>query len=151
LNAGVSDRPPDPTVNGIDPEYVLDVCSGFQSMAKYYLGAFPNCKIISIDLLNKSHSMKLLTEAERARIYYCQINIEDLTFEALEELLHKAWGIGVKDLTHSHWSPPCSSMTTADLGANQYRWSDGTAREGTVAVIHDRIFNKFFWSVAADC
>ena len=43
-------------------------------------------------------------------------------------------------------------LRTADLGANQYHWSDGTAREGTVAVIHDQIFNKFFgvWLQIAD-
>ena len=43
-------------------------------------------------------------------------------------------------------------MTTADLGTNNYRWPDGTAREGTVAAIHDRVFNKFFevWLQIAD-
>ena len=144
LNAGVSDHPPDPTWNGIDPMYVLDVCSGFQSMSKYYLRTFPNCKIISIDLLEGAYAMKLLTVAEQSRIHYVKENIEIFTFEKLVELLHKAWGIGVSDLTHAHWSPPCSSMSTADLGTNNYRWPDGTARPGTVAAIHDRIFNKFF-------
>ena len=33
-------------------------------------------------------------------------------------------------------------MTSADLGANGYRHEDGSARAGTLAVEHDRIFNK---------
>ena len=88
--------------------------------------------------------MKLLAVAEQSRIHYVKENIEKFTFEKLVELLHKAWGIGISDVTHAHWSPPCSSMSTADLGTNNYRWPDGTARPGTVAAIHDRIFNKFF-------
>ena len=70
--------------------------------------------------------MKLLTEVDKSRIYYVQKNIEDLTFKALTELLQKSWGIGVSDLTHAHWSPPCSSMTLADLGLNNYHLPDGT-------------------------
>ena len=84
LNAGVSDHPPDPTIHGIAPVYVLDICSGFQSMSKYYLQAFPNCKVISIDLLDDSYAMKLLTEADKSRIYYVQKNIEDLTSKLLK-------------------------------------------------------------------
>ena len=32
-------------LRNVESEYILDICSGYQSCAKYYLQAFPRCNI----------------------------------------------------------------------------------------------------------
>ena len=86
--------------------------------------------------------MATLTAVERLRVSYHNFDVSDLTTQKLEGILWKAYGIGVKDLTHLHWSPMCSTMSSADLGANGYRAADGTAVPGTLAEEHDKIFNQ---------
>ena len=102
----------------LDPQYVLDICSGFQSLAKYYLREFPRCKVISIDIMDEEEALATLTAVERLRVSYHNFDVSNLTMQKLEGILWKAYGIGVKDLTHLHWSPMCSTMSSADLGAN---------------------------------
>ena len=131
----------------LDPKYVLDICSGYQSLAKYYLREFPRCKVISIDLMDEEHALATLTAVERERVSYHKFDVTNLTFEELEGILWKAYRIGVKDLTHLHWSPMCSTMSSADLGSNGYRAADGTAVPGTLAEEHDKIFNRVMHTV----
>ena len=41
----------------------------------------------------------------------------------------------------------CSTMSSADLGANRYRAADGTAVLGTLAEDHDKIFNRVMGTI----
>ena len=84
----------------LDPRYVLDICSGFQSLAKHYLRAFPRCRVISIDILKKDEALATLTEEEQSRVSYHKKDVSGLTRDVLDEILMKAWGIRVRDLTH---------------------------------------------------
>ena len=70
-----------------------------------------------------------------------------LTRDVLGDILIKSWGARVRDLTHIHWSPMCSTMSSADLGANGYRQADGSAVPGTLAEEHDAILNRVMTTV----
>ena len=126
----------------LDQHYVLDICSGFQSLAQYYLREFPRCKVVSINIMDEEDALATLTAVERLRVSYHNFDVSNLTFQTLEGILWKSYGIGVKDLSHLHWSPMCSTMSSADLGANEYRAADGTAVPDTLAEERDRIFNQ---------
>ena len=143
----VSITAPEWTKPNLEPRYVLDICSGFQSLAKYYLRAFPRCKVISIDILKRKEALATLTKEEQKRVSYHKKDVSGLTRDVLDEVLFKSWGIRVRDLTHLHWSPMCSTMTSADLGANGYRQADGSAVPGTLAEEHDAIFNRVMTTV----
>ena len=97
----------------LDPKYVLDICSGYQSLAKYYLREFPRCKVISIDIMDEEHALATLTAVERERVSYHKFDVTNLTIEKLEGILWKAYEIEVKDLTHLHWSPMCPHSLSA--------------------------------------
>ena len=83
----------------LDPKYVLDICSGFQSLAKYYLRAFPRCRVISIDIMKMDEALATLTKEEQSRVSYHKRDVSGLTRDVLDEILMKAWGIRVSNLT----------------------------------------------------
>ena len=62
----------------LDPQYVLDICSGFQSLAKYYLREFPRCKVTSIDIMDEEDALATLTAVERLRVSYHNFDVSDL-------------------------------------------------------------------------
>ena len=59
----------------LDPKYVLDICSGYQSLAKYYLREFPRCKVISIDIMDKDDALVTLAAVEQERVSYHNFDV----------------------------------------------------------------------------
>ena len=74
----------------LDPHYALDICSGFQPLAKYYLREFPRCKVISIDIMDEEEALATLTAVERLRVSYHNFDVSNLTFQKLEDILLKS-------------------------------------------------------------
>ena len=91
-------------------------------------GEFPRCKVISIDIMDEDDALATLTAVERERVSYHNFDVSNLTYQELEGILWRSYGIGVKDLTHLHWSPMCSTMSSADLGSNGYTGRIGSRR-----------------------
>ena len=81
----------------LDQHYVLDICSGFQSLAQYYLREFPRCKVVSINIMDEEDALATLTAVERLRVSYHNFDVSNLTFQTLEGILWKSYGIGVKE------------------------------------------------------
>ena len=68
--------------------------------------------------MDEEEALATLTAVERLRVSYHKFDVSNLTMQKLEGILWKVYGIEVKNLTHLHWSPMCSTMSSADLGAN---------------------------------
>ena len=76
----------------VEPEYILDICSGYQSCAKYYLQAFPRCKVISIDIMLRGKALSRINPAYRSRIKYHKFDVDKLTIEELQRILWEVMG-----------------------------------------------------------
>ena len=74
-------------LRNVEPEYILDICSGYQSCAKYYLQAFPRCKVISIDIMLRGKALSRINPAYRSRIKYHKFDVDKLTIEELQRIL----------------------------------------------------------------
>ena len=81
----------------VEPEYILDICSGYQSCAKYYLQAFPRCKVISIDIMLRGKALSRINPAYRSRIKYHKFDVDKLTIEELQRILWEVVG-------HNDWA-----------------------------------------------
>ena len=79
-------------LGNVEPEYILDICSGYQSCAKYYLQAFPRCKVISIDIMPKGKALSTVNPAYRSRIRYHKFDVNNLTMEELQRILWEIVG-----------------------------------------------------------
>ena len=79
-------------LRNVEPEYILDICSGYQSCAKYYLQAFPRCKVISIDIMPKGKALSTVNPAYRSRIRYHKFDVDNLTMEELQRILWEVVG-----------------------------------------------------------
>ena len=60
--------------------------------------------------MDEEDALATLTAVERLRVSYHNFDVSNLTIQKLEGILWKAYGIGVKDLAHLHWSPMCSTL-----------------------------------------
>ena len=79
-------------LRNVEPEYILDICSGYQSCAKYYLQAFPRCKVISIDIMSRGQALSRVNPAYRSRIRYHEFDVDKLTIEELQRILWEVVG-----------------------------------------------------------
>jgi hypothetical protein len=84
-------------LRNVEPEYILDICSGYQSCAKYYLQAFPRCKVISIDIMLRGKALSRINPAYRSRIKYHKFDVDKLTIEELQRILWEVVG-------HNDWA-----------------------------------------------
>ena len=95
-------------LRNVEPEYILDICSGYQSCAKYYLQAFPRCKVISIDIMSRGHALSRVNPAYRSRIRYHEFDVDQLTIDELQRIL---WDIMTVEIQPLPWK----SSTHRDL------------------------------------
>ena len=121
--------------------YIVDICSGQNSAAKYFLRTHPRCKVLSIDIEHEEVCFSTMPKHLLSRLTHVQMDVKNLTYKVLKDILWKTWGITVEQLSHVHWSPDCSTFSTADKGRNNYRETNGQAKEGTKAEKHDQAFN----------
>ena len=121
----------------VEPTYVLDICSGFHPVQRIFSRPF-----ISIDMMPEKQALSTLSKELQSRLRYHSFDVDGLNTEELKTIWAHGQSVFQEHLTHVHWSPRCSTMTSADLGQNSYRRPDSSAVLGTLAEEHDRIFNK---------
>ena len=109
------------------PKIIIDICCGSNSLAKYYLAKYPDAKVISIDIMPEKQSTETVPTHFRSRLLYENFDIKNFTVEALEEMVRRRCGGTLRDVYGYHFSPECSTYTTADKGRNGFRKDDGSA------------------------
>ena len=106
---------------------VVDLCCGTATSAsKYYLLKHKNVIVIGIDRYKtkswvEEHLSDLPKEA-RGRFFFFQEDVCALTVSRLELLVRQCCrDVGVRDIVHVHWSPPCETLSRATRGRSGYR------------------------------
>ena len=67
------------------------------------------------------------------RFVFVNADVKDIDMSVPKKELIKAWGGDARlcEITHVHWSPPCTSTSRASRGAGGHRNLDGSARSPT--------------------
>ena len=73
-------------------------------------------------------SVRTLPVHYRSRLKYENFDIKDISMEALDAMVRERCDVGLADVYAYHFSPDCSTYTTADKGRNGNRNADGSAR-----------------------
>ena len=143
------------------PELVIDICAGDHSLAKYYLRKYPNCRVLSFDIKSEYEALRTVPEHLQDRIRFVSTDVTHLTELDIARHIRVEWpGMSFKNVWHLHFSPDCTTMSTAERrtqfnGRNEthaddrsYRLPDGSPnphapqyRRDRVAK-HDRTMNQ---------
>ena len=126
---------------------IIDLCAGHNSMAQYYLEQDPMARVVCVEkYLSKEESLKNIPPHMHHRITFVQEDVENLTLERIIAFATDQ-GLQAKHIHHIHWSPDCTTYSTAETN-QPYRLSDGTINPNTTekkqakAKLHDRVFSK---------
>jgi hypothetical protein len=121
------------------PKIIFDICCGSNSLAKYYLAKYPDARVISIDIMAEAQSLESVPVHFRSRLHYEDFDIKNFTLDALAEMVQRNCGRSLGDVYAYHFSPDCSTYTTADKGRNNFRNDDGSANKTRAQLSDDNV------------
>ena len=121
------------------PKIIFDICCGSNSLAKYYLAKYPDARVISIDIMAEAQSLESVPVHFRSRLHYENFDIKNFTLDALAEMVQRNCGRSLGDVYAYHFSPDCSTYTTADKGRNNFRNDDGSANKTRAQLSDDNV------------
>ena len=102
----------------------VTLCSGTFSHMTSVATADPTAEGLCIDIM-RHHSadahLKKLDHDVRKRIKYVQLDCRHLTYRMFSNLVRDHLGCSVAQLSSVHFSPPCTSYSTAHHGKNPHR------------------------------
>ena len=108
------------------PKVVVDLCCGHCSMAMYYLERDPNIYVLAIDRdLEADDALQYIPAHMLHRVRYLKEDVMGMTLQRLREMMRKMWGLDMQHLYHIHFSPDCSTYSTANH-THTRRNADGT-------------------------
>ena len=97
------------------PELVIDICAGDHSPAKYYLRKYPNCRVLSFDIKSEYEALRTVPEHLQDRIRFVSTDVTHLTELDIARHIRVEWpGMSFKNVWHLHFSPDCTTMSTAE-------------------------------------
>ena len=117
--------------DGHDTEYILDLCCGTaKSATLFHLRRNPRAKVIGVDRdKDEAWVRSHLPKSVQHRFTFISRDVVELDKTEMERVIAEAWpGVGLKDVTHAHSSPPCQTMSRADRGFTGYRDNWGRPR-----------------------
>ena len=87
----------------------------------------------------KAQSLDSVPVHFRSRLHFEDFDIKDFTLDALEEMVQRNCGRPLSDVYAYHFSPDCSTYTTADKGRNNFRNDDGSANKSRAQLSDDNV------------
>jgi transposase InsO family protein len=97
------------------PKVVLDLGCGHCSMAMYYLEQDAQIYVIAVDNgLEKDEALRYIPAHMQHRVWYVKEDVTGMTLKRIQEMMRKAFGLDMQHLYHVHFSPDCSTYSTAN-------------------------------------
>ena len=98
-------------------ELIIDLCCGTATSATlFHLLRSPNTFVLGVDRdCDEQWVRDHLPEEVQGRFTFVSADVKDINLSALKKELIKAWGSGARlsEITHVHWSLPCTSTSRA--------------------------------------
>ena len=119
------------------------ICSGTLSAAIAILSKSDTARVGCIDIMEDSTAMNLCPPELRERLEYKKLDVRDLTYRTFQNLVRDKLGVKVSQLSSCHFSPPCTTYSTAHHGKNPHRGKKMRART-KLARDHDALNESVF-------
>jgi len=108
--------------------YFVDICCGSSSSLRYKLATDPNAHVLGIDIISPSAAMSHIPLAHRPRFRYAKLDVDHLTLDKLRQLVYSKLHVTLGSVSGVHFSPDCSTLSTASRGRGGHRGSDVVTR-----------------------
>jgi hypothetical protein len=113
-------QPPASTQPDLDEIYV-DLFCGTSSFGNSKLTTNSHCKVLAIDHLPESVVRYFIEPEHQHRVTYVRMDLKDLSFKKLTNLVNLHFGTKVGSVHAIHASPPCETFSDAHHGHNPHR------------------------------
>ena len=117
--------------------YVLELCAGTSSAIQFHLRDSPDAYGIAIDVRDETWMRTHIAQPDQARFTPVSMDVRHVTYDTLDKLTHKIWGVPLTRVDVIHHSPMCESLSSASRQSHTVHYSDGYAvPESDVAKYH---------------
>ena len=98
------------------------VCSGTLSAAISILTKHKLARVLCVDIMDKDYVAKELCPPElQDRFEYVHLDVRELSYRTFQNLARDKLHVKVSQLSSVHFSPPCTTYSTAHHGKNHHR------------------------------
>ena len=114
---------------GSKRELIVDLCCGTATSATlFHFLRSPHTLVLGVDRdCDEAWVREHLPASVQDRFVFVNADVKDINMSVLKKKLIEAWGSDARlcEITHLHWSPPCTSTSRASRGIGGHRYPDG--------------------------